>query len=149
MVEIVLPPLRERMEDIPELARYFLDGLALQYGSAPLMVADHALERMERYQWPGNVSELERVLRCGALRSEGPVIESYHLPVFAEESMERSPKIEAAGSLKLQDMVEQHVLRVLKDCAGNKLRAAELLGISRSTLYRMLDTCAVGDRLRP
>ena len=141
-VDIALPSLRERMEDIPELARHFLGKLELPYGRPVHEIADGALARMQRYRWPGNVRELESVLRDGVMQCAGEVLESHDLPVFAEvNELEKTAGV-ARGSMRLQDVVEQHVLSVLKDCGGNKLRAAEVLGISRSTLYRMLDAGA-------
>jgi DNA-binding NtrC family response regulator len=147
-VDISVPPLRERMEDLPELARCFLGRFALLYGKSVHGIADEAMERMQRYFWPENVRELEGVLRNGVLRSESEVLESHHLPVFAESTATGSTTASAAESVRLRDVVEQHVLRVLKNCGGNKLRAAEVLGISRSTLYRMLDAGASVDGLR-
>jgi DNA-binding NtrC family response regulator len=143
-VDIALPPLRERMEDLPELARYFLGRFAPLYGRSVHEIGDEAMERMKMYRWPGNLRELESVLRNGMMQSEGKVLESRHLPVFAETS-DLDSTTSTGESVRLQDVVEQHVLRVLKDCGGNKLRAAEVLGISRSTLYRMLDSGASAD----
>jgi DNA-binding NtrC family response regulator len=137
-VNIALPPLRERMEDLPELARHLLRRLALVYERSAHGIAGDALERMQRYRWPENVRELESVLRDGVLQSEGGMLESHHLPQFTETNEMLSETVSAGESARLQDVVEQHVIRVLKDCRGNKLRAAEVLGISRSTLYRML-----------
>ena len=147
-VDITLPPLRERIEDLPELASYFLQRFAQLYGSGVREIADEAMERMQKHRWPGNVCELESVLRNGVLRSEGEVLHSHVLPLLAETSEPEQSTTGANRSVRLQDVVEQHVLRVLKDCGGNKLRASELLGISRSTLYRMLDTGVSADTLR-
>jgi DNA-binding NtrC family response regulator len=138
-VDITLPPLRERMEDLPELARYFLERFAALYGRGVRAIADEGMEQMQRHPWPGNVSELESVLRSSVLRSEGEVLKPHHLPSFPARNRPEQPIAEVNKSVRLQDVIEQHVLRVLKDCGGNKLRAAEMLGISRSTLYRMLD----------
>jgi len=144
-VDITLPPLRERMEDLPELARFFLERFGTLYGRGIREIADEAMERMHKHPWPGNVSELESVLRNSVLRSEGEMLQLHHLPLLADTS---EPEQSTGRSVRLQDVVEQHVLRVLKDCGGNKLRASELLGISRSTLYRMLDAGVSADSLR-
>jgi len=138
-VDITLPPLRERMEDLPELARYFLERFASLYGRGVRAIADEGMEQMQKHPWPGNVSELESVLRNGVLRSDGEVLEPHHLPSFSGKNRPEQSIAEVSKSVRLQDVIEQHVLQVLKDCGGNKLRAAEMLGISRSTLYRMLD----------
>ena len=137
-VEIAVPPLRERMEDLREVAEGFVRRFASRCSSDVPEIADQAMERMRRYHWPGNLRELESVLQAAVLACKGGRIEAYHLPVFAEPGNLPAPT-RLGSSVRLQDVVEQHVLEVLKECSGNKLRAAEMLGISRSTLYRMLD----------
>jgi len=141
MVEIALLPLRERRDDISQLAMYFLARLASQTGKSIGEIDQYAMKRLDAHTWPGNVRELENVLRHGVERCKGRVLEAGDLPVLAE----RPAMAEGLGMVRLQDVIEQHVLRVLKNCSGNKLRAAELLGISRSTLYRMLDAPSYGD----
>jgi DNA-binding NtrC family response regulator len=142
MVEITLPPLRDRREDIPGLTRFFISKLAPLYERNVKAVSDEAMERMLSYSWPGNVSELKGVVRSSLSQVEGDTLESHHLPMLAEENPSASALDATAKSARLQDVIEQHVLRVLKGCGGNKVRAAETLGISRSTLYRMLDASA-------
>ena len=139
MVEIAVPPLRERKEDIPELAMCFLASFAQENGRHVDRIADEAMKRLQAHRWPGNVREMENVLRDAVLQCEAMLLEAHHLPALAEET---SSNTRENAMTRLQDVVEQHVLQVLKNCGGNKLRAAEVLGISRSTLYRMLDTCA-------
>ena len=127
MVEIVLPQLRSRYEDIAPLAVHLLgDSITL---------SREALQQLRKHAWPGNVRELENVLRSTTLAAENSVIEPQHLPMLTAEPLRKAPT-----GTRLQDVIDHHVLRVLEQCEGNKVRAAELLGISRSTLYRMLDT---------
>jgi len=147
-VDITLPPLRERMEDLEELASHFLERFASVSGRAVWEITDEAMEQMQRYLWPGNVGELETVLRNSVLRSEGEVLEPHHLPSCAAAASPEPLATSADNSVRLQDVIDHHVLRVLKDCGGNKLRASELLGISRSTLYRMLDSGVSAGSLR-
>jgi DNA-binding NtrC family response regulator len=142
MVEIALPPLRERMEDIPELAMWLLRRLPLLYGAGIERISEDAIARLQAHQWPGNVRELDGVLKRAVLQCDGTVMRAEHLTALEETGTAEQAMSEAAGTARLQDVVEQHVLRVLRNCGGNKLRAAELLGISRSTLYRMLDSSA-------
>jgi DNA-binding NtrC family response regulator len=142
---ISLPPLRERAEDIPELAMHFLRRFALAHSKTVNRIARDAMNQMIQFHWPGNVRELENVMHQGVLLNEGDVLEAQALPKFDEVAASPQRVASVGGSTRLQDIVEQHVLQVLKSCAGNKLRAAETLGISRSTLYRMLETTAEGN----
>lgn len=136
MVQIGVPCLRERMEDLPALTMHFLAGFERQYRQT-ITIEKNAMELLQSHSWPGNVQELRGVLQDAVLKNKGGVIESWQI-IFSptKESTGEDP----SKSPRLQEVVDRHVLRVLNDCAGNKLRAAELLGISRSTLYRMLET---------
>lgn len=141
MVGIVVPPLRERLEDIDELAMRSLAKFARAYGKKVDAISGAAMQRLKEHGWPGNVRELENIMRCGVLQSDGGLLELHDLGPFEPGIVNTDPT--PVGSMRLQDVVERHVLQVLKSCDGNKLRAAETLGISRSTLYRMLDDSAV------
>jgi DNA-binding NtrC family response regulator len=127
MVEIAVPSLRNRPEDLAALAAQLLNGAA--------GLSHEALQQLRRHPWPGNVRELENVLRSASITSNNGIVEPHHLPVLILEPQRKMP-----SSSKLQDVIDHHVLQILEQCEGNKVRAAELLGISRSTLYRMLDT---------
>jgi DNA-binding NtrC family response regulator len=142
---ITLPLLRERPEDISALARHFLHQFGRMYSKNVERIDEDAMRQLEDYRWPGNVRELENVLRNSVLLSEGGVLGVEEIPRLTETDAPIPLSISTAGTIRLQDVVEQHVLHVLKSCAGNKLRAAESLGISRSTLYRMLETCSHED----
>jgi DNA-binding NtrC family response regulator len=146
MVQIGVAPLRERREDVPVLAAHFLDRFARKQKKSITSIAADAMERLQSHGWPGNVRELEGVVREAVSRCSGSVIEARELPEFAMSLPTDGNAVPGSEqkTARLQDVVEQHVLEVLKNCAGNKLRAAELLGISRSTLYRMLDACSAG-----
>jgi transcriptional regulator with PAS, ATPase and Fis domain len=147
-VEIVVPPLRERAEDIPELASYFLDRFRRLYGRGARGIASGTMRRLQEHRWPGNVRELSDVIRNGVLQGEGDLLREENLTMLARPFEGEGPGPNADASVRLQDVVERHVLGVLKDCAGNKLRAADRLGISRSTLYRMLESGSSAATLR-
>jgi DNA-binding NtrC family response regulator len=145
-VEIFVPPLRQRIEDIPVLAAWLLRRLANQTGQSPKLLAEATLTQLQDRLWPNNLHELERVVAQAAALAEGAVIEPRHLLALVEPVAPARPpviKIE-----RLHDVIQNHVLDVLTRCGGNKLRAAELLGISRSTLYRMLDANSVAPESR-
>lgn len=143
MVEIVLEPLRNRAEDIPALALHFLKQSSLLCEKSVTMIAQDAMEHLTKHSWPGNVQEMEDSIRNGVLACGGNILRARHLVPTIERNnvtaIRGASERGASESMRLQDVIERHVLHVLKGCAGNKLRAAEQLGISRSTLYRMLD----------
>jgi DNA-binding NtrC family response regulator len=142
MVEIALPTLRERIDDIPELTTNFLAQLSGSIGQGIGSISRDATEKLKTFYWPGNVREMQQVLRDAASRCQATILEAHHLPPLVETFDDEAATEVLDGPARLQDVVEQHMLQVLKSCGGNKLRAAELLGISRSTLYRMLDACS-------
>ena len=142
MLQIAAPSLRERADDVPLLATHFLERFTRMYGRRVRTIAGDAMERLRAHGWPGNVRELENAMRDAVLRCEGSVLEARQLPALAEAA--EMKQTFCGEATKLQEVIEQHVLRVLNNCGGNKLRAAELLGISRSTLYRMLEACSAG-----
>jgi len=146
MVQITVPSLRERIEDVPALAVYLLDRFRKRC-QKKIVLADDAMELLRSHRWPGNVRELESVLESAVLRCERGTIQAGMLDLSAATSntQEATALIDCGPEMtRLQHVVDRHVLRVLRDCAGNKLRTAELLGISRSTLYRMLESCGSG-----
>lgn len=140
-IEIPLEPLRRRREDIPSLAMHFLERFSIQYAKQIEEIAPEVWERLQTHPWPGNVRELENVIHNGVLQCGGTTLRLEDLPSFSTAcaAVQPSELRNTTSALKLQNVIDQHVLRVLRDCSGNKVRAAEILGISRSTLYRMLD----------
>jgi DNA-binding NtrC family response regulator len=147
VVEIFVPPLRQRIEDIPILAAWLLRRLADRAGQSPRMLAESTLALLQGRSWPDNLNELDRVVCQAAALAEGDLIEPRHLFALVEPA---HPSLAPASAVKIErlhDVIRQHVLEVLTRCGGNKLRAAELLGISRSTLYRMLDASVSADPL--
>ncbi len=139
MVEIVLEPLRDRVEDIADLTTHFVTRFAKLHRKRVDTLAEGTMERLREHNWPGNVRELENVLWNAVTHCEDSALEADHLTSMGATKGGAAAAIGTCRSMRLEEVVEQHVLQVLEICAGNKLRAAELLGISRSTLYRMLD----------
>jgi len=136
-VEVFVPPLRQRAEDIPALAEWLLRRLADTAGQSPKMLSGAAMAQLQERPWPNNLRELEHAVAQAAALAEGSVIEQRHL-LTVEAGSNHMAAAEPARTERLHDVVQRHVLEVLTRCRGNKVRAAELLGISRSTLYRML-----------
>jgi transcriptional regulator with PAS, ATPase and Fis domain len=145
VVTIVVPPLRERPEDIPKLIAHFVRRMRADGVSAPRLSA-RVLDRLIAYPWPGNVRELENTIERLALFSRGRTIEAEDLP---EKFREAKPKVEESlfeGLPTLDEIERRYLVHVLGRMEGNRTRAAEILGIDRRTLYRMLERFGIGDR---
>jgi DNA-binding NtrC family response regulator len=137
MAEITLPPLSQRMEDLPLLERHFIEKYSRQYGKEVLGLTRRAQARMSAYPWPGNVRELENVISNACMMLEGSTIDARDLPdTIANRSITEMPS--NSTPLTMEKVQENHLLDVLAFTAGNKARAAEILGISRETVYTML-----------
>jgi len=134
VVELLLPPLRQRREDIPLLAHYFLRRHGARLGRPKVTLSRGALEVLLRHDYPGNVRELENVLEAAvAMAPTGRVdTEDVRLALGRGE-----PPVGDAGDT-LDQVVRAHVQRVLRAHRGNRAAAARALGVDRSTLYRML-----------
>ena len=140
-VSFSLPPLRDRKEDIPALAQMFIDTVSREQQRPLQGLGPGALPILLRHLWPGNVRELESVVRAACLSGEGQwlrPIDLVILPLEPASTREGEPAL--PENFTLDGVIRRHILQVLKACGGNKARAASRLGISRSTLYRMLET---------
>ncbi|HXY19719.1 MAG TPA: sigma-54 dependent transcriptional regulator [Gemmatimonadales bacterium] len=141
IVHIAIPPLRERPVDIPALAEQLVGRLADRYQLASAELAPEAVAALTAYAWPGNIRELENVLaRALALRS-GQSIGLRDLPpevTRTAPSASSAALLEQEPVLPLHEVERRYILRVLETTHGNKLKAAEILGIDRSTLHRKL-----------
>ena len=126
---VSIPPLRERSEDIPVLASYYLKQYSEQYGSSASLLPE-AVELMCRYQWPGNVRELKNVIERALTFSDTGMIGPGDL-----ELGDSAAETEDVDTGSLQTMEREHIVRILKETGGNKKKAAEILGIERRTLY--------------
>jgi DNA-binding NtrC family response regulator len=141
-VEIHVPPLRQRVEDIPAIGEWLLHRLAEQTRQSPKLLAEATVAQLQKATWPDNLRELERVICQAAALAEGGSIELRHLLALVEPGFAHPAAIPTVKLERLHDVIQQHMFDVLGRCGGNKLRAAEALGISRSTLYRMLDAAS-------
>jgi DNA-binding NtrC family response regulator len=137
VVEISLPPLASRREDLPLLERYFIEKFSTEYNKPIAGLVRRAQTRLATYPWPGNVRELENVIGNACMMADGSLIDISDLP----ERL-RGPLSEDLGGndtfLSLEEVQRRHVLRVLEGVGGNKARAAEVLGIGRATIYQLL-----------
>ena len=143
VIQVVLPPLRDRMEDVPLLLRHFLEKYAAEFGKPVQAVADAALERILAHDFPGNVRELENTVERAVALTRGSRIEVEHLPpaVLRGRTRPGDPRLPQSG-VNLDEMVnefERGLLReALQRSGGVKKKAAQILGISfRSFRYRL------------
>ncbi len=147
VVEIELPPLRRRGQDVLLFANHCLERLAGRMKRAPLRLAPAVAQAMLSHDWPGNVRELENCVERAVALAQGSLIELEDLP----ESMSRTPPtrdLEVAGGerglISLEETERRHVLHVLEAVGGNKSLAAQVLGVDRKTLYRKLALYGAG-----
>ncbi len=126
-----IPPLRKRPEDLPLLVQHFLERLGKAARRKIRGVDDAALHALLRYQWPGNLRELDNVIQQAVIRCKGHTIRRKHLPVHIAEP---SGLVPMGGFASLADLEKQHIKAALKQVRGNQSEAAKLLGIHRNTL---------------
>jgi two-component system response regulator AtoC len=140
VIPIVLPPLRERKEDLPNLIEFFMDKYRTRL-SRNVRLSKEAADALLRYDYPGNVRELENTIeRCVTLAT-GEMIQPDELPAPVMNGQQVS------GSLLLADVAadaeKNHILSVLKTTQGAKTKAAEILGISRKTLWEKMNAYGI------
>jgi two-component system response regulator HydG len=132
-IEIKLPPLRERREDIPLLTKYYLEEFSRRYNKE-VELDDALLQKLSHYAWPGNIRELQHAVERAVILGKGPLLKA--------EDFQLSPTVESdtgPTTLNLSDVEKNVIKHALKKCNGNLTRASEELGIGRTTLYRKID----------
>ena len=158
VVNLRLPSLRDRREDIPLLAAHFLDRISRERGRK-FTLSDEALRTMMRYDWPGNVRELENSVERACALSSGPVLHLGDLPTQLQQQELEARRVagprggadegEGAPAVKtLADLEREAILEAIRTLNGDKLQAAKLLGIGKTTLYRKLKEYGIADPLR-
>jgi DNA-binding NtrC family response regulator len=135
VITLTLPPLAGRREDVPALALHLLARVTAETGRAVAEISDDALELLAAYDYPGNLRELQTIIRGAAAMCDGTILEPHHLP----------PSVRSAGgqtrSNRLQTLEErerEYILWVLEEVNGNQTVAARVLGIDRASLWRKL-----------
>jgi len=134
VITIIIPPLRERGDDILLLTHHFLTQFAAESGKTPPRFSDEAMLSLQAYNWPGNVRELENVIQRLVVMTDGDLIEVPDLP-----SLMRFSALRNTGFTRtLAEVENEYITNVLASVDGNKTRAAEILGIDRKTLREKL-----------
>jgi len=135
VIEICLPPLRERMEDLPLLVDHFLERFSLEFGKEILKISSRVMSLLMASDWPGNIRELEHIMEHACLVSGQPVIDISDLP---GEFVKRFSTIPPVTADRSEHHDKKALLKALEKSRWNKTRAAQILGISRRTLYRKI-----------
>jgi len=137
VVPLRLPPLRERLGDVPELAQAFLARFARENGKEVRSFSPDALLRLASYRWPGNVRELSNVVQRAVVLAAGDVIDSDALPLPAGEPP-RGEMLAAAVGMRAEDVERELILSTLRSTAGNRTRTASLLDVTARTINNKL-----------
>ena len=150
--EIALPPLRERLDDLLELADAFLQEIGESIGRPAAGIARDAREQLLAYAWPGNVRELRNAIERAVILADGGHIRSEHLPVTTPRAPQPGPASDAsmtalpAGGVNLEDIERSLVVKALNQARHNKTRAAKLLGLTRAQLYSRIEKYGLTER---
>lgn len=160
VVSLKIPPLRERRQDIPLLTAHFLDRIGKEYGKR-FELGDEALRVLADYDWPGNVRELENALERACSFASGTTVQLGDLPtqlqdfrmhqrrltVPLRQTLEAAAATAEPGVTSLAEMEKQAILDTIRRLKGDKLQAARLLGIGKTTLYRKLKEYNIADSM--
>ncbi len=146
VIPFEVPPVRERLEDLPVLVDHFNQRFAAAYGKKPKVFTPEALEAMQRYSWPGNVRELRNTVERVVIMHQNQKVRVKDLPAFGEAeppaSSYRFPSFKEASDAYHREFIQ----RKLDEAEGNVSRAAELMGIDRSHLYRRMKALGISAR---
>jgi two-component system nitrogen regulation response regulator NtrX len=145
VVPFYVPPLRERTEDVRLLAEHFLREFTTAYGRKPKELTEEALRVLEEYPWPGNVRELRNMMERIVIMNPQPRIDARHIPSDRGRRAVFERPMERFGSLQdVREAAERdYILKKLDEAKGNVTRAAEMLGLERSHLYRKMKALAI------
>ena len=138
-IEVELPPLRDRLEDIPLLADHFLEHYSKKYNKSVSKISDAAISRMQKHSWPGNIREIQHAIERAVIMSNSQVLqpEDFNLNAQPQTSMDGDNVM--LDQFKLEDVEKILIRKVLKKYNGNITQAASELGLTRSSLYRRLE----------
>jgi len=142
VVQIHLPPLRERQEDIPLLAQHFLQDFSERFKKKAKRFSQPALRALEEYGWPGNVRELENAVQRAVVLSEGPTVDVWQLPAAIRSACE-APQFNQSYEEEVRQFKRRLVLRTLRECGWRKAESARTLGVARGYLHRLINQLGI------
>jgi len=147
VIPFVVPPLRERAEDIPLLADHFLKEFTTAYGRKPKELTPEAYQALREYHWPGNVRELKNLIERIVILNPQVRVDARHIPLHAVRRQSDRPGDRFGSLQEVREAAErEYILKKLEETNGNVTRTAELLGLERSNLYRKMKTLGVGPK---
>ncbi|MDH7481893.1 MAG: sigma-54 dependent transcriptional regulator [Armatimonadota bacterium] len=144
VITINLPPLRERVEDIPELVRHFIAKYNSETGKSIEGISPEGIAMLQNYQWPGNIRELENCIERAVILCHGRTILPQHILLSEENVPFSTPAFSSDGMRSLKDVEKEHIANVLAKCNWNQSRAASILGIDRKTLRNKIREYGLG-----
>jgi transcriptional regulator with PAS, ATPase and Fis domain len=152
VLKIVIPPLRERKEDIPSIVENLIDKLNYQLGMNVPGISDEAKNKFVeiKYDWPGNIRELQNIVERGMNKSWGKILEWEHFKEYFENKKTEHKKLcvddnEASMKEMKENLEKKTIIKTLKNCDYNKTQAAKVLGISRTALYKKFNKYGIED----
>jgi len=145
VIPFYVPPLRERIEDVPLLAGHFLREFTTAYGRKPKELTEEAYRALQEYTWPGNVRELRNLMERIVIMNPQVRLDARHIPLNSARRAVFDRPVDRFGSLQeVREAAERdYILRKLEETKGNVTRAAELLGLERSNLYRKMKALGI------
>ncbi len=142
VVQMHLPALRERRDDIPLLAQHFLEISADQFRRKAQRFSRAALRALEDHQWPGNVRELQNTIQRAVVLTEGSTVETEHLPITMRGGSETAP-LNRSYEEEVRDFKRRLILRTLRECGWRKAESARMLGVARGYLHRLINQLGI------
>lgn len=142
VVQLHLPPLRERRDDIPLLAQHFLEYYGEQFKKKAKRFSQPVLRALEEYAWPGNVRELQNAVQRAVALSDGPSIETWQLPSVLRGSSD-TPQLARSYEEEVREFKRRLILRTLRECGWRKAESARTLGVARGYLHRLINQLGI------
>jgi len=142
VVQLHLPPLRERLDDIPLLAQHFLQDFSERFKKKAKRFSQPALRALEEYGWPGNVRELENAVQRAVVLSDTPTVDVWQLPAAVRSTCE-APQFNQSYEEEVRQFKRRLVLRTLRECGWRKAESARTLGVARGYLHRLINQLGI------
>ncbi len=146
VVQMHLPPLRDRRDDIPLLAHHFLQVSSQQFNKKVKRFSQPALHALEEYAWPGNVRELENAIQRAVVLSEGQSVDVWHLPAAIRSTCDEPTFSRTSYEEEVRQFKRRLLIRTLRECGWRKAESARTLGVARGYLHRLINQLEITQR---